>query len=85
MGTIKIFIVKYATTIGIYETEVQKTNIDGLYERNNNGHNEYFHAKDYAFTKQEAIEKANLIIDRKLKSIEKQKIKLNSIKQNLNK
>ena len=79
METIKIFIVKYATTIGIYETEVEKTSIDGLYKRKNNGYTEYFHKKDYALTKIQAIEKANLIIDNKLKSIEKQKVKLISI------
>ena len=85
METIKIFIVKEATKIGIYEAEVEKTSIDGMYKKINNGYTIYFYKKDYAFTKQEAIEKANLIIDRKLKSIEKQKIKLNSIKQSLNK
>ena len=84
METIKIFVVKYATTIGISEIEVHKTNIDGLYQRKNNGYTENFHEKDYALTKQKAIEKANLIIDKKLKSIEKQKVKLNSIKQSLN-
>ena len=84
METIKIFVFKYATTIGISEIEVQKTNIDGVYQRKNNGYTEYFNKKDYALTKIQAIEKANLIIDKKLKSIEKQKVKLNGIKQSLN-
>lgn len=77
----KVFITKYALTQGIYEVEVKETaNPDMVVEANNSL--AYYHGKgkEWHLKKEDAIQKAEEMRSKKIKSLKKQIEKIEKMK-----
>ena len=77
----KVFVTKYALTVGIDEIEVNAKVTEGgaITFRSNDGWHVYLSKGDWHHTKEQAVEKAEDMRIRKLKSLDKQIKKLSAI------
>lgn len=78
---IKVWITKYALTQGIVEKEAYIYSCGKMIEiRENNQRGEFYHDEEWHKTKQEAIKKAEEMKEKKVFSLEKQLVKLKTLK-----
>ena len=78
----EVYVTRYALTDGIFKIKCKFVNGGYASQVKENGRNRerYFLSRnEYALTKEEAIEKANLKRMKKIKSINKQKAKIEKI------
>lgn len=73
----KVFITKYALTIGIYEIEAEGTQQSGMISDSNNPYT-YYHTegKDWHRTREAAVKRAEEMRTKKIASVKKQLTKL---------
>lgn len=74
----KFFITKYALVTGIIEKEGEITSTSSSMIQT--GRYEFFHRPYWHLTKEDAVERAELLRANKIKSLEKQLAKLKSLK-----
>lgn len=78
----KVWVTKYALTKGIMEKEAELCdNTDGRMIRiKDNPYNEYYAGGEWFHTKEEAVQKAEELKVKKIKSVKKQLEKLQNLK-----
>ena len=75
----KIFVTKYVLTQGIWEREATGTPGQMMTVLNPGNLDYYFHKGEYALTKEDAIRQANDMRKKKIRSLQGQIIRLNSL------
>lgn len=77
----KVYISKYALSVGVFEVDGELTREGGIsYALPNRGLRQYHYGSDWHQTKEQAVARAEDMRIRKLKSLDKQIKKLSSIK-----
>lgn len=80
-NTFKVFVTKYFFTDGILEVEVRDCfNVSKDLVAETGSHIIYYHKGEWFYTHEEAKERASLLIQKKIKSLEKQIDKVKKIK-----
>lgn len=75
----KVWITKYALTTGIFMAEVEETHTPTMVSDKMNSYHSRYHKPDWHLTEAEAIEQAEKMVLRKIKSVQKQLDKLNKM------
>jgi len=75
----KIYVTKYSLTAGITEHDASISDDTSVASFRENGYWHYFHGKDFQLTKEDAINRAEEMRIKKLKSLDKQIKKLSAL------